>query len=158
ISPPGEYCLAARWTRDGTAVLMSCFTNGERRILRQPLAGGPPRDLGPGWASDDCGDALAVVVTKPAGAAIVMRDRDGRDTEVAAMPNTTLPRCDRSGQHILFVEGTIGACPGLGGTLVVVDRQGRPTKLTDAKTVQGATFTPDGRSIVFSMERGSKMS
>ena len=68
ISPAGETCLGSRWVRDGSAVLMSCYVGGERRIIRVPIDGGVARDLGPGWTVDDCGDALAVVVTRPTGA------------------------------------------------------------------------------------------
>ncbi|HTR54663.1 MAG TPA: protein kinase [Kofleriaceae bacterium] len=155
ISPPQNTCLNGRWTHDGRAVLMSCFIAGERRILRQPIAGGAPADLGPGWSVDDCGDALAVVVPRPTGAAIVSRAPTGRDTELVTVGSVSLVRCDRSGQHVLYLEGPVGH-PGFGGDLAVVDRDGHAREL-DVHGVDSATFTPAG-TIVLAMHRGSSTS
>jgi predicted Ser/Thr protein kinase len=157
ISPPGTFCVSGRWMRDGRAIVMSCYVGGERRILRQSLDGSPVRDLGPGWSADDCGDSLAVVVSRPVGAALVMRDRDGRDADLAQLPGISFARCDPSGQHVAYVEGVIDH-PGFGGDLVVVDRRGTTRKLTSATGVDGASFTADGNAIVFAMQRGSASS
>ncbi len=152
ISPAGRLCVGGRWTRDGSAVLMSCYAGSERRIVRVPLDGRAGRDLGPGWVVDDCGDALAVVVARPTGAELVLRGRDGRDLDVAAMPGVALARCDRRGEHIVFLQGPIGH-PGFGGDLVVTDRAGRTHEL-GVHGVESAAFTPDGEAIVFAMQQG----
>ena len=157
VSPEGTFCLAGRWARDGRSVLMSCFIGRDRRILRQPLDGGPARDLGDGWAVDDCGDALAVVTPRPTGAVLVLRDRGGHDVELASLADVSSARCDRSGEHIVYLAGPVGH-PGYGGDLAVVDRHGNARTLEGVHGADAATFTPDGRSIVFSMQRGSTSS
>jgi serine/threonine protein kinase len=155
VSPAGTFCVGASWTRDGQAILMSCYIGRERRILREPVDGSPGRDLGPGWAVDDCGDALAVVDARPTGAAIVLRDSTGRDVELARLPGISLARCDRRGEHLVYVEGAVGH-PGPGGDLTVLDRHGNSHKLVHG--VDSATFTPDGNAIVFAMQRGGTTS
>jgi serine/threonine protein kinase len=149
VSPPDRSCVSARWVRDGSALLMSCAVGGERRIIAHAIAGGSERDLGPGWSFDDCGDALAVVVPRAAGAAIVLR-ADGRDVDVTTVPGVTLVRCDREGRRIAYLEGPINH-PGFGGALVVVDRAGH--KRTLAADADGVAFTPAG-SIVYAMQHG----
>jgi hypothetical protein len=156
VSPADTFCVGARWVRDGRAILMSCFVGRERRILSQPVDGSAGRDLGPGWTVDDCGDGLAVVVARPTGAALVMRDREGRDNELASLPNVSSARCDRRGQRVVYLEGPIGH-PGFGGDLAVVDRGGKSRSL-GVHGVDSATFTPDGDAIVFTMQRGATTS
>ena len=158
ISPPGRFCIGARWTRDGRAALISCFAGGERRILRQPIDGTAPSDLGQGWAADDCGDALAVVVTRPTGAELVLRDRAGHDTDVVALPSVSLARCDRSGQHFVYVVPASGSMPSSTGSLMVADRTGEARLLTEGVAVDYATFAADARSVVFAMKRHGKSS
>jgi tRNA A-37 threonylcarbamoyl transferase component Bud32/dipeptidyl aminopeptidase/acylaminoacyl peptidase len=157
VSPPGVFCLDARWERSGKAILMSCFVGQERRILRQPLPSGASTDLGPGWSVDDCGDALAVIVARPNGSALVMRDRDGHDTDLASLPALTSVRCDRSGQRLAYLLGPIGHI-GDGGDIVVVDRHGGSRTLAGVHDAQYPTFTPDGTSIVFAMQQGLRSS
>jgi hypothetical protein len=157
VSPEGMFCLGARWARDGRAILMSCFIGRDRRILREPLDGRPGIDLGAGWSVDDCGDALAVVEARPTGAELVLRDREGHDTKLASLADVSSARCDRKGEHIVYLDGPIGH-PGYGGDLVVIDRRGNARHLGGVHGADAATFTPDGKSIVFSMQRGSTSS
>ncbi len=157
ISPPGSFCVAGRWMRNGRDILMSCYVGSERRILRVSLDGGAVRDLGPGWSADDCGDRLAVVMSRATGATLALRDRDGRDAGIASLPGISFARCDRSGQRVAYIAGSIDY-PNFGGDLLVVDRDGRTRAVTHGKVVDGATFTADGTSIVFSQQQGSTSS
>jgi predicted Ser/Thr protein kinase/dipeptidyl aminopeptidase/acylaminoacyl peptidase len=154
LSPVDRMCVHGRWMRDGKAVLMSCYAGRERRIVRQPIDGGPSADLGPGLSADDCGDALAVVVARPNGAALVLRTE--RDTPVIDLPASTMARCTRDGQRIAYLEERRNH-PGMGGRLSVVDRLGKVRTLTE-QPVESASFTPDGNAIVFAMQRGSTSS
>ena len=154
ISPAGTFCVSGRWMRNGRDVLMSCYVGSERRILRESLDGGAVRDVGPGWSADDCGDRLAVVLSRPTGATLALRDRDGRDTSIASLRGISFARCDPSGQHVAYTAGSLDY-PNFGGDLLVVDRGGRTRALTHGKVVDGATFTADGTSIVFSQQHGS---
>jgi serine/threonine-protein kinase len=155
ISPDGAFCVGARWTHDGRAVVMSCYRDGERRIIEQSIDGGTPRDLGSGgWSVDACGDRLAVVVARPTGAAIVLRDRDAHDVELARLPAVSAVRCDRRGARLVAIASVVGD-PGSAGDLVVIDRAtGAVRVLPEIHHVESATFTPDGDAIVFAMQRG----
>jgi tRNA A-37 threonylcarbamoyl transferase component Bud32 len=157
VSPPGVFCIGGRWERDGKAILMSCFVGRDRRILRQPIDGSASSDLGPGWSVEDCGDALAVVVSRSTGAALVLRDRGGHDAELATLPGVASVRCDRSGERFVYLRGQIEHI-GDGGDIVVVDRHGSSRTIAGVHDAQSATFTPDGASIVFSMQQGSRFS
>jgi eukaryotic-like serine/threonine-protein kinase len=63
------------------------------------------------------------------------------------------PRVSRDGQHIAFLEDALAY--GDGGAVVVVDRQGRHTPLTEAWTnARGLAWSPRGDEVWFTAAKG----
>jgi predicted Ser/Thr protein kinase len=142
ISAPDRTCENPRWTRDGSAILMRCLVDGERRIVSQPLVGASA-DLGPGEYVDSCGDAILLV----RGSRLVRRASAGREVELARVTGRILVAvCDHSGEQVAFIQAA-HAIRFAGGDLYLLDRQGHVRKLDTG--VDSLAFTPGGRSIVF---------
>ncbi|HMG55451.1 MAG TPA: protein kinase, partial [Kofleriaceae bacterium] len=160
ITPAGVSFQSPRWTRDGSALLLVQFdrTSYRYRVVRQPLAGGPFTDLGTGHQADDCGDAIAIADADGALGSLVVQHHDGTRDVVARATNEwiTVPRCDRTGQRIVFTRGPTGQQEPV-NNVFVVDRAGRETALTRDHASVGGSFTPDGRSVVLSAMRGGKI-
>jgi serine/threonine protein kinase len=160
ITPPGESFQSPRWTRDGKALLLmrwDSVTYGYR-LVRQPVVGGPFVDLGPALGADDCGDALAIAEADPAVSRLVLQRATGARTTLASSATQWIiqPRCDPSGQHILFTRGASGAAKPI-DDLYVIDREGHEVALTHGNVSTNGAFTPDGRSVVFSSMRDDKV-
>ncbi|MGE5185949.1 MAG: protein kinase domain-containing protein, partial [Acidobacteriota bacterium] len=156
VSAPGRSLLAPRWTRDGKALLASTWVDG--RIVRQPLDGSDPVDLGPGFHADDCGDAIAIAVDDVRGGRLVLQHPDGSRQLLVDSPGEPVlgTRCDASGQHVLYLRGTLHGMPP-GNDLYVVDRAGHQTQLTRDHHTSSGAFTPDGRSVVYAAEVAGKI-
>jgi Tol biopolymer transport system component len=139
-----------RWTRDGRALLI---VDGAHHVVRQPIDGGEPIDLGPGWLADDCGDAIVIMeLDETAGYRLILLSADGTRREIVPPAGTdemSGPRCDRDGQRVLYTRGHAHPITA-GSDLYVTDRSGQTRRLTTDANVVVGTFTPDGRSIVFS--------
>ncbi|HEV7557078.1 MAG TPA: protein kinase, partial [Kofleriaceae bacterium] len=151
LTPAGESYMSPRWTHDGKALLLVRWNGTAYRIVRWPLDGAPPIDLGPGTGVDDCNDVLAIADNGRAFARIELQRPDGhRDVLTQSTTDSIYtPRCDRTGRHVVY---------GLGKTmlhdpihkLVIVDREGHETELTHTRSTGNPVFTEDGRSVVFS--------
>lgn len=133
VSPEGMSCTSARWTRDGKAVVLACLVAGASRIVRQPLAGGPHTDLGPGTIADDCGDGVLAVdgsrlVLYAAGERVLFETEDIDEA-----------KCDLAGRQVVF---------NFPDQIAVLDRAtGRARRLGPGES---GSFTPHGKSVVFS--------
>jgi Tol biopolymer transport system component len=151
VTPAGESFMAPRWMRDGKSLLLVHLVGDAYRIARQPLDGGPPVDLGPGTGADDCGDVIALAANGTKLGRLVLQHPDGRrDTLTSSTTeNIFTPRCDRTGQRIVFSRG-VAALHDPVDDLVVVDRSGHEVQLTEGHATGDGVFTPDGQSVVFS--------
>ena len=160
ITPAGDSFQTPRWTRDGSALLLVRWDSPSfrYRLVRQPIAGGPFTDVGTGFQADDCGDAIAIADTDRSRGRIVLQHRDG--TRQVLVESTTewlmFPRCDRTGQRIVFTRGPSAQQEAV-GDVFVIDRAGKETALTRDHASIGGAFTPDGRSVVLSSSRGGKI-
>jgi len=157
VTPAGESFQSPRWTRDGRALLVvKWLDNAGYHVLRQPLAGGMPTDLGPGVGVDDCGDALAIVRDDGPAGELVLRTADGQRRTLASSTSEYLlhPRCDPSGQRIVYTRSPAATPDRPAGRLYVVDRAGNDHQITEGNNADDGVFTPDGRSIVFSAITG----
>jgi serine/threonine protein kinase/Tol biopolymer transport system component len=154
LTPAGEVFVYPRWTRDGSALLATKWDpkNAGYRIAVQPIDGGPARDIGPGVQADDCGDAIAVAEMSGKNATLSLQYPDGHQTVLARATNEIIvaPRCDSSGQRILFARTIMQSMLPPMGNLYIVDRAGKESQLTDGQIAGAGAFTPDGRSVVFS--------
>ncbi len=150
VTPAGVSVEEPRWTRDGTALLLSRHDYGGYHVVRQPIDGGASEDLGTGVGADDCGDAIVIADVTRLVSRLVIRGVDGVRTDLVTSRDSMMsPRCDPSGRHVVVARGPIPT-PEAGADLFVVDRDGGETQLTTGRTSFAGTFTPDGHSIVFS--------
>jgi hypothetical protein len=135
-------CVSPSWKSDGTALFASCEIEATARILEIPLAGGAPRDRGPGLAVAACGPrGLLVVRVTNLGRELVLRGNDGVEQPVAGpFPRVPSVDCDATGQYMAFVSGNAGE-------LRLVDH-GSSRKLV-AEGVMEVAMAPDARSIVY---------
>jgi predicted Ser/Thr protein kinase len=160
ITGPADSFQTPRWMRDGSALLLVRWDPASYmfRIVRQPIAGGPYTDLGSGIHADDCGDALAIADSDRSTARLVLQHRDGTRQVLASSTTDwiTLPRCDRDGQRIAFTRGPTVVHDPI-DDVFVVDRAGKEIALTRDHMSHGGTFTPDGRSVVFTAMRSGKI-
>jgi len=163
ITPADDSFQTPRWTRDGTALLLVHWDRASYRyrIVRQPIAGGPFTDLGTGHQADDCGDAIVIAdFDRSLGAfsSLVLRHGDGTRQVLGTTTNQwfTVPRCDRTGQRIVFTHGPSGQQEPV-NDVFVIDRAGNRTALTSDHASVGGAFTPDGRSVVLSSLRAGKI-
>jgi len=158
VTPAGESFMAPRWMRDGKSLLLVHWVERGHRIARQPLDGGPPVDLGPGIGADDCGDAIAIAVPEVKLARLVLQYPDGRRDTITSSRSETFftPRCDRTGQRIVFARG-VAMLHDPVDDLVIVDRGGHELQLTEGHATGGGVFTPDGRWVVFSALAGGQV-
>jgi Tol biopolymer transport system component len=160
VTPLGDSFISPRWTRDGKALLAARWDDATSayRIVRQPLDGGAPIDLGTGRAVDDCGDALAILDVGKAMTRLLLQYPDGRRTVLTSSSDASmrLPRCDPSEQRIVFTRGRVAVPAQLGNDVFVIDRQRREIALTRDHASALGTFTPDGRSVVFSGIRNGR--
>jgi hypothetical protein len=86
------------------------------------------------------GDAIVVV----RDAKLILHRADGTEQALVTGP-IEAPRCDPSGDHVVFVRA---------GDVYVVDRVERLRALTnDHHAEAGAIFTADGKSVVFAATR-----
>jgi serine/threonine protein kinase len=154
ITPPGSSFMSPRWTRDGKALVMGHWdqANLEYNVVKWVIADGSMIDLGPGFQADDCGDALAITTSDGAEGRLELRHADGTRVVLARSTGQWLlvPRCDRSGQRIVFTRGLSPMLDHPVDDLFVIDRAGHETRLTGGNATANGTFTPDGRSVVFS--------
>jgi tRNA A-37 threonylcarbamoyl transferase component Bud32 len=136
---------SARWTADGNAVIATCGgpRGRDRRVIRQPLDGGPPTELGRGSLATPCGDRLLVTVTDATKSFVVERSADGRDRTV--VEDAILARCDPSGRQLAFTRDRRDQ-GYLGWDLWLYDE--RESRMLVRGGVQDVAFTPDARSIV----------
>ncbi len=153
ITPVGETFMAPRWRRDGKALLLVHWDTaaGGYHVVELPLAGGPLIDLGPGWAADDCGDAIAIADNDQHEGRLVLRRADGsRDVLVRTASEYVLaPRCDRTGDKIVFTRGVSATFDHPVDNVYLIDRARHEVQLTTGNATGGGTFTPDGRSVVY---------
>jgi len=160
ITPADDSFQNPRWTRDGRALLLVRWDQPSYtyRVVRQPITGGPYTDLGTGTHADDCGDAIAIADSDRSTASLVLQHRDGTRQVLASASSgwLTFPRCDRDGARIAFTRGPTGVNDPVDDVLVI-DRAGKQIALTSDHVNHGGTFTPDGRSVVFSAMRGGKI-
>jgi Tol biopolymer transport system component/predicted Ser/Thr protein kinase len=161
VTPLGDDFLSPRWTRDGKALVAVRWdgATSDYRVVRQPLDGGGPVDLGAGKEVEDCGDALAIVEVDHGVMRIVLRSPDGTRTVLTSSSHEYLmqPRCDPSGQRVLFARGRVNAPNLPGDDVFVIDRQRRELALTRDHASSSGTFTPDGRAVVFSSMRNGRI-
>ena len=154
VTPLGDSFISPRWTRDGKALLAARWDDATSayRIARQPLDGGAPVDLGTGRAVDDCGDALAILEVDNSVTRLLLQFPDGARTVLTSTPREYMmqPRCDSSGQRVVFTRGRVAVPNQPGNDVFVIDRQRREIALTRDHAASLGTFTPDGRSVVFS--------
>jgi serine/threonine-protein kinase len=154
ITRPGESYDEPRWTRDGAALLTA---SGWDHMVRLPIDGSPATELGRGNSPDDCGDAIAFVETSWNGFALMLRLADGtRKQLVRAFADEVIekPRCDPSGEHVVFVRGMTQAS-AFGNDVYIVDRAGRVTAVTTDHAAGAATFAGD--DVVYSARRAGKV-
>jgi dipeptidyl aminopeptidase/acylaminoacyl peptidase len=160
VTPLGDDFILPRWTRDGTALLAARrdLATSIYHIVRQSLDGSAPVDLGTGVNVDDCGDALAIIETHKSMMRLVLRYPDGKRAVLTSSPHEYIlnPRCDPSGQRILFTRGSVAVPNQAGNDIFVIDRQGHEIALTTDHAASMGTFTPDGRSAVFTAIRNGK--
>ncbi len=152
ITPPGEVYMAPRWRRDGKALLLTHWEPESKsyRIVEQAL-GGAQTDLGPGFAADDCGDAIAIADNGEREGTLLLRRADGsRDVLVRTTKEYVLaPRCDRTSGKIAYTRGLSPTFDHPADNIYVVDRDGHEVQVTTGNATGGGTFTPDGKSIVY---------
>ncbi len=152
-----------RWTHDGKALLYIDHS----RVYRVSIEGGTPELLGDGasWA-EDCGGRLLIVYNETQGCAqcqrIVLREPEGQERDVIHFPSgmaVAYPRCDREGRRVLYsLSGLSISMMGFGPNdlwLLELDG-GSPRRLTTDQGLIIGSFTPDGRSIVFSADHGDR--
>ena len=162
VTPLGDDFIAPRWTRDGKALLAARWDNATSnyRIVRQPLDGGAPVDLGTGAEVDDCGDALAVLDIDKGMARLLLQYPDGTRTVLAPSSHEYMlhPRCDPSGQRVVFTRGRVSVPNRTGDDVFVIDRQRHEIALTSDHAASLGTFTPDGSAVVFTAIRNGRTS
>jgi serine/threonine protein kinase len=154
LTPADKNFYTPRWKRDGSGLLVATWDPEAvgYRVALQPLDGSPARDLGTGIHADDCGDAIAVADFTQAQATLSLLYPDGRRQVLVTVSREYIvsPRCDSSGQRILYARGvTPNLTPPI-ADLYIVDRAGRQQQLTSGHIAAAGVFTPDGRSVVFS--------
>jgi len=162
VTPANESFMAPRWTRDGKAVLLTQWQPARThyRIVRQPVDGGPAVDLGLGFHADDCGDGVLIADNDRSSGQLVLVSPDGSRRVLLQGGNDFIvsPRCDASGQRILYLRGSTLSQNPPSGDLCIFDRTtGRDTQITRGRKSASGMFTPDGRSVVFSARDGDKV-
>ena len=154
ITPAGQSFTSPRWTRDGKALVMGHWDTAKLayNVVKWQIADGSSSDLGPGFQADDCGDALAIASSDGSEARLELRTDDGKRTMLAHVTGQWIlvPRCDRTGQRIVFTRGASPMLDRPVDNLFVIDRGGHETRVTEGNATANGTFTPDGRSVVFS--------
>jgi len=154
ITAPGLSYMSPRWTRDGKALVMGHWDKPDLKyeIVKWVIADGSSTDLGPGFQADDCGDALAITSSNGGEGRLELRHADGNRVVLARSSGEWLlmPRCDPTGQRIVFTRGASPMLDHPVDNLFVIDRDGHETRVTGGNATANGTFTPDGRSIVFS--------
>jgi Tol biopolymer transport system component len=153
ITPAGQSFQSPRWTRDGKALLMGHWdrANLKYSIVKRMLVDGSSSNLGPGFAADDCGDAIAIASYDGEEGKLELL-RDGRRVILARTSRAYIlvPRCDHAGQRIVFTRGVSPLLDHPADDIFTIDRNGHEVQLTDGNATANGTFTPDGRSVVFS--------
>jgi Tol biopolymer transport system component/predicted Ser/Thr protein kinase len=162
VTPLGDDFILPRWTRDGKALLAARWDDATStyRIVRQPLDGGAAIDLGTGTEVDDCGDALAVLELGKGMARLLLQYPDGTRTVLTSSSQEYMmhPRCDPSGQRVVFTRGRVTVPNRAGNDVFVIDRQRHEIALTRDHAASSGTFTPDGRTAVFTAIRNGRTS
>ncbi len=138
------------WSRDGRAI----YAQVDGRLVRQPVAGTPPRargprqDFGVGQDITPCGDDVLIVGLLANGWRVVLRTPAGEQQVFVSEPGgaVTSASCDRSGEHIVIVSGRHWS--EAGNDVYLVDRHGNVQRLTDDHVTGSATFTADGRGLI----------
>lgn len=145
ISPTGQRCAYARWTRDGTSVLMGCVHDRIDDLVRMPIAGGPAVVIGRGTPVDDCGDAIATVERDAQRATLAMLHPGGVRQVLATERYILRARCSPSGKQIAMIVPDRE--PLSSGALVLVDRDGKREVVMPALATE-VSFTPAGTLLV----------
>ena len=144
---------ALRWTARGDGWL---YLDARGQSVRHDARG--ITDLG--FATDDvadCGDTLMRLHEDFAGQWVQLRRADGGWQTLHRLHADEIgayPRCDpESGRMLVVASPTY---PGIcAGHAVIVERDGTARALGEA--ICTATFTPGGRSIVYSASRGGRV-
>ena len=152
ITPAGANFSGVRWRRNGEALLAARQNpNGGYHIFQLALDGSPAIDLGPGAYADDCGDAIAIGDDDAKEGRLMLRHADGnRDMLYRTSSEFVLtPRCDPTGQRIVYTRGNTATTDHPVDNLYVIDRAKHEVPITHGNHSGAGTFTPDGQSIVF---------
>jgi Tol biopolymer transport system component len=154
ITPPGESCIRGTWTRDG-ALLLSCGLGTSKRQIEHWTLDGQRTIVANGLSATDCGDALAYLRVDES---LALRAADGTESMLVTAQNgdaISYPRCSTDGQRIVYGVGP--SFLGMNKDIFIVDRAGVVTQVTHEHDAYNATFTPDGRSIIFAAAPAGKV-
>jgi serine/threonine protein kinase len=166
VTPPGLFAIFPAWTRDGEAILFHAEIDGHASIHRVSLAGGAPELVVPDTfrpGAIDCGAGRLVFARADrdhAGPRLVTRDAGGIERDLVRLaPGDEVPYfdCDRAGTRVAYTLARHGESPPRRDIwLVGLDGSGARALTQDGKGNTAAAFHPDGRSIVFTSNRGGK--
>jgi serine/threonine-protein kinase len=166
ITPLDVNALMIGWTQDGRSLMLTDIAQ-DMRTFRVPLdgAGGAPEPIDRGYAIA-CGAGLLLHQFSSPGCRscprFVWREPGAdpaRDREVVRLDShafVTSYRCDRAGARVVWSRAELGAPFYQPADLWLADVATGTTRAltTDRKRNSYPTFTPDGRSIVFTSARG----
>lgn len=164
-SPDGRRIAFCRRSRDRAAIYLVSPLGGPERLLTE-LSYGPTAPLSP-----DLGNPRAKLSWSPDGKLLAVFDRDswadpfsiwllavdtGTKRRLTSPPSGRRgdrdPAFSPGGQTLAFVRWK---AVGNGDLHVVSVAGGEPTRLTfDHRDIDGLTWTPDGREILFASTRG----
>ncbi|HVK71995.1 MAG TPA: protein kinase [Kofleriaceae bacterium] len=161
VTPPEMNVLMMSWTHDGRSLLFTDAASG-MGVYRMPATGGAPERIGEGYAIG-CGPRILRFEFGAPGCPhcprFVLREDDGREREVLRLDHgafVTTYRCDRAGERVVWSRAEQGAPFYQPADLWIADlATGTPRQLTHDRARNAyPTFTPDGRSVVFTSARG----
>ncbi|HEY3645661.1 MAG TPA: winged helix-turn-helix domain-containing protein [Gammaproteobacteria bacterium] len=155
-----------RWSPDGTQIAYADIDDNQCALLTVSPLGGPSRKLA------DCdkyeGDTIS---WSPDGSTIAMKAPDSRGLDLMTVATgvvhhfTEVPATDWQDEYPAYSpDGTLLAfvrwhAPGVANVFVVPVSGGEPKRLTfDNLKIEGLSWEPDDRHIVFSSNRGGPFS
>jgi Tol biopolymer transport system component len=175
LNPTSALRLYPAWSWDGGSLAYLVVEGEEVFVTVKALSGGPERRIaqmkrqvgswsadpspllgpaGPVWTRDG---ALIFGDYDPATAnsALVRVDADGHRSVILSshgVEHYLYPRVSPDGKTLAYVRYTSHGV----GELFTLQSGGTPRQLTsDSKTIQGLSWSPDGRSLLFSSNRGN---
>jgi hypothetical protein len=158
ITPKGKMALVPRWTHDGGLL----YSDGDSHIWKVGLDGKAPEKVFDGsYFADDCAGKPVLMRSSSPGCASCARlviVEGGKERDLVKLPSgasLSAMRCDRLGEKVVYTSAPRSYSQQEPSDLYVAFVDGRPTITLTSDHAQNSypSFTPDGKSVLFSSVR-----